>query len=143
MQYHGNPCVALRHKNPLPPLLDRDSGLSVEGTIPQWKLDPRVVGLKFKHSRAAITPGFWPGTELQHGYLAYLQRGHLKWRDDHLQNDQDHQGGLHCQALLHSFAWCLGQASYLGMTHFEMLVCVFCKTLIIIFSYFCRIWTIH
>lgn len=57
MQYTGKASLAMRHQNPLPQLLDRESGLSVEGIIPEWKIDPRVLGLKFKHSPAVNTPG--------------------------------------------------------------------------------------
>lgn len=49
--------MALRHEKPLPQFLDRDSGLSVNGSIPNWKLDPRVLGYKLKHSRATNIPG--------------------------------------------------------------------------------------
>lgn len=47
----------MRHNKPLPQLLDRNSGLSVEGTIPSWNLDPRVMGYKYKHCRATNVPG--------------------------------------------------------------------------------------
>lgn len=47
----------MRHQNPLPRFLDRDSGLSVEGEIPSWNLDPRVLGYKFEHTRATNVPG--------------------------------------------------------------------------------------
>lgn len=57
MQYHGKPCLTVRHFNPLPPLLDRNSGLSVKGEIPEWSLDPRVLGYKYKHCPSTMTPG--------------------------------------------------------------------------------------
>ena len=38
----------------------------------------------------------------------------MRLRDNHLQN-KDHQEGLDSQAILHSFAWTLAQACYLGM----------------------------
>ena len=57
MQYHGTPCLSLRHELPLPQLIDRNSGLSVEGDIPKWNWDPRVLGYRFKPSRAINTPG--------------------------------------------------------------------------------------
>uniref|UniRef100_A0A0P5S287 28S ribosomal protein S30, mitochondrial n=1 Tax=Daphnia magna TaxID=35525 RepID=A0A0P5S287_9CRUS len=113
IQYYGSPCLNLRHSKPLPQLLDRNSGLSTEGTIPSWNLDPRVMGYKYKHCRATNVPGFWPGVEAQHGYLSYLSRGYLKQRDEQL-TTSDHQEALHVQAILHSFAWTLSQACYLG-----------------------------
>lgn len=58
IQYYGHPCLNLRHQNPLPQFLDRNSGLSVGGDIPSWKLDPRVLGYTYKHCRATNVPGY-------------------------------------------------------------------------------------
>lgn len=58
IQYYGNPCLNLRHQNPLPQFLDRESGLSVEGEIPSWNLDPRVLGYTYEHCRATNVPGY-------------------------------------------------------------------------------------
>lgn len=41
----------------------------------------------------------------------------MRLRDDYL-NHLDHQEGLDAQAILHSFAWTLGQACYLGTFSF-------------------------
>ena len=57
MQYTGKAALTIRHHHPLPQLIDRDSGLSVDGSIPEWKLDPRVLGLKYEHSPAINIPG--------------------------------------------------------------------------------------
>lgn len=57
MQYRGKPCLSLRNDLPLPQFTDRNSGLSVEGDIPQWSYDPRVLGYKYNLSRASSTPG--------------------------------------------------------------------------------------
>lgn len=113
MQYRGKPCLSLRNDLPLPQFTDRNSGLSVEGDIPQWSYDPRVLGYKYNLSRASSTPGFWPNACAQHGYLSLLSQSHMRLRDDYL-NHLDHQEGLDAQAILHSFAWTLGQACYLG-----------------------------
>lgn len=132
MQYYGKPILHLRHPKPLPEFLDRNSGLSVEGNVPSWSHDPRVLGYKYKFCRATnvpgiaylltnrpmsvhhtFLPGFWPGTEAQHGFLSFLNRGFFKLRDTQ-QTDLDHQEALHVQAILHSFAWTLSQACYLG-----------------------------
>ena len=57
MQYKGKPCLSLRNELPLPKFIERTEGLSVEGDIPQWNYDPRVLGYKYKLSRASNTPG--------------------------------------------------------------------------------------
>jgi len=113
MQYRGKPCLSLRNDIPLPQFIDRNSGLSIEGDIPQWSCDPRVLGYKYKLSRASNTPGFWPNDCAQHGYLSVLSQSHMRLRDEYL-NHRDHQEGLDAQAILHSFASTLGQACYLG-----------------------------
>lgn len=60
MQYYGCPLLNMRHHNPLPQFLDRESGLSVQGEIPSWNLDPRVLGYKFDQCRATNVPGILP-----------------------------------------------------------------------------------
>ena len=113
MQYKGKPCLTLRHHKPLPQLLARDAELCKHGEIPEWNLDPRVLGFKYRKSRASCVPGFWPGAASQYGYLSILSRDHIPLRDKLLGN-RDHDEGLLSQAVLHSFAWTLGQACYLG-----------------------------
>ena len=63
--------------------------------------------------RNLLPLGFWPGTENQHGYMSILTRGYLKQREYQL-TASDNQDALHVQAILHSFAWTLSQACYLG-----------------------------
>lgn len=58
MQYYGSPCMNLRQKNPLPQFLDRDCDLSVNGDIPSWNLDPRVMGYKYEHRHGTNIPGY-------------------------------------------------------------------------------------
>ena len=57
MQYKGKPSLSLRNGLPLPQFCERDSGLSIEGNVPQWNYDPRVLGYKYKLHRASNTPG--------------------------------------------------------------------------------------
>lgn len=57
MQYTGEPCLSLRHRHPLPQFVERDSGVSIYGNIPEWNADPRTLGYRYKSRHGTNVPG--------------------------------------------------------------------------------------
>lgn len=64
------------------------------------------------------TTGYWPGTQHEFGCISYLSRSHFALRNPAYGKDDD-QEALHAQAILGSYGWLLGQASFQGFTSFN------------------------
>lgn len=62
--------------------------------------------------------GYWPGSHHEFGSIAYLSRSHFALRNP-AYGKEDDQEAIHAQAILGSFGWLLGQASYQGFTPFN------------------------
>lgn len=61
--------------------------------------------------------GFWPGSPQEFGVLSYLSRSFLTKRSV-AYGPEDTQDALHALAVLSSFSWLYGQASYQGFSTF-------------------------
>lgn len=121
-QYLGSPYLALRHANPLMPLVDvnleQQNYLEDKVEIPEQKYDPKCLGYNTDHRHGTCIPGFWVGNPNEFGVLSYQKRDWMlkfaKFNDA-----ADCQEALHCHGLHSSFAWLLAQACYQGFTTFN------------------------
>lgn len=111
IQYFGNPIIQLRSNLPLSPL--RNITPSETWAYEDFPYDPVLTyALETKRLHGASVPGFWPDDEHKFGLLSLHSRPLSE-------NSDDIEETIHSSAILSSFAWLLGQASYQGFTTFN------------------------
>jgi len=64
-----------------------------------------------------MTSGFWPNDQQKFGLLSIHTNEYLEDRPPNF-GELEHQAAVHAQAILASFAWLIGQASYQGKNCF-------------------------
>lgn len=129
IHYFGQPTIQLRHNLPLPPVpLDKwtiatDSSSSdipkpeiKEFNVPNYDFDPNIYHkLPYERRHGISIPGFWPNDPQNFGLLSIHTNEYLEDRPPNF-GKLEHQEAVHAQAILASFAWLIGQASYQGFT---------------------------
>lgn len=70
--------------------------------------------------------GFWPNDQQKFGLLSIHTNEYLKDRPPNF-GELEHQEAVHAQAILASFAWLIGQASYQGKKTrlTELFICIY------------------
>lgn len=72
--------------------------------------------------------GFWPNDPQKFGLLSILTNEYLEHRPPNF-GESEHQEAVHAQAILASFAWLLGQATYQGIYKLVSQNLIFCQKL--------------
>ncbi|KAI5705039.1 hypothetical protein M8J76_003423 [Diaphorina citri] len=118
IQYFGSPVLQLRSSLPLPPLGEMATSQTWE--CKEFPYDPKVTyALDVKRQHGATVPGFWPDDDHKFGLLSVHTRPTSLHADDS-------EEATHAAAILASYAWLLGQASYCGFTTFNELTYPLC-----------------
>uniref|UniRef100_A0A182MWG8 28S ribosomal protein S30, mitochondrial n=1 Tax=Anopheles culicifacies TaxID=139723 RepID=A0A182MWG8_9DIPT len=122
LQYVGKPYMAIRHKHPLDPLIEKDlESFDVKQDnveVPDYRYDPLALGYVTNFRHATTVPGFWPGDQHEFGLMSFQRRTHALDRHKYCAiNDLDE--AINAQGILSSFAWLLGQACYQGFSVFN------------------------
>ncbi|XP_025425656.1 uncharacterized protein LOC112694418 [Sipha flava] len=131
IHYFGRPIIQVRHSLPLspvpqdkwlpstaPPSPDSNVVKTVfkEFHIPNYDYDPQIyLKLPCDRKHGVSIPGFWPNDPQKFGLLSILTNEYLEHRPPNF-GESEHQEAVHAQAILASFAWLLGQATYQGFT---------------------------
>ncbi|XP_056641421.1 39S ribosomal protein S30, mitochondrial [Diorhabda sublineata] len=118
MFYIGSPNLALRSKLPLKPIIPHSDSENPDLKVPEFKFDPRVVGITSEQKHIANIPGFWPGDPHKFSLLSFHKRGHIH-RNEKYNDPQDNKEAIHRQGILASFGWLQAQANYLGFNTFN------------------------
>lgn len=118
IQYRGDPILQLRHDLPLAEIVSLSESENPAFTIPEFRLDPRVLGYELKNVHGINIPGFWPGDPSEFGILSYHRRGHI---DTRIETFKDEEEALNVQAIYASYGWLLSQACYQGFSTFTEL----------------------
>uniref|UniRef100_A0A069DZ91 Putative 28s ribosomal protein s30 mitochondrial n=1 Tax=Panstrongylus megistus TaxID=65343 RepID=A0A069DZ91_9HEMI len=122
IQYFGSPVVQLRNQNPLSQLetqhLKDYNEPSNTMIVPLENSDPSLkYGILFERRHGTSIPGYWPGDENEFGLLSYHTQAYLLDRPPHF-GSKEHNDSLLAQAILSSYGWLQGQASYQGFSTF-------------------------
>ncbi|EDV99825.1 28S ribosomal protein S30, mitochondrial [Drosophila grimshawi] len=123
VQYTGEPYLALRHHQQLPPWksAEESENLTLAMKVPRYKHDARTLGYSTTHQHAVNVPGYWPSTNAANfGLLSFQSRAHLQLRPDSY-GQRDQVEALHALAIQSSYAWLLAQANYNGFNTYNEL----------------------
>ncbi|VVC30931.1 Hypothetical protein CINCED_3A006840 [Cinara cedri] len=131
IHYFGVPTVQVRHSLPLSsvpldkfmltstPLSHSDDIPNIihrQFDVPNYDFDPQIYHkLPYERRHGVSIPGFWPNDPQKFGLLSIHTNEYLVDRPPNF-GELEHQEAVHAQAILASFAWLIGQASYQGFT---------------------------
>lgn len=120
LQVMHSSLLQIRSDQPLAPFVERDSELCTNIQVPEFKHDPRILGIRAKCQHGTNIPGYWPEENNQLGLLAYHSRENVfnlqaacspGVINEEVLRNQDIARGI-----LGSFSWLLAQACNLGFS---------------------------
>lgn len=115
-QYFGEPCLQLRHAQPLREIIPHSETENSDYIVPEFKYDPMTVGYQRDTRHATNIPGFWPGDKNEFGLLSYH---HCSYMTNRPRDYDDEEIALKTQAIRACYAWLHTQACYQGFSTYN------------------------